>query len=33
MIKKVASFVSPRHKVNLTQPDKVILVEIFQVSR
>lgn len=25
--------ISPRHKVNLSKPDKVILVEIFQVSR
>lgn len=32
VIKKVASLVSPKHKVNLTNPDKVILVEIFQVS-
>ena len=32
MIKKVAGLVSPKHKVNLTKPDKVILVEIYQVS-
>ncbi|KAK9772733.1 putative THUMP domain-containing protein [Seiridium cardinale] len=30
VIKQVASLVGPRHKVNLTTPDKVILVEIFQ---
>lgn len=33
VIKKVASLVSPKHKVNLSSPDKVILVEIFQVSK
>lgn len=32
VIKKIAGFVSPKHKVNLTSPDKVIMVEIFQVS-
>lgn len=32
MIKKIADLVSPKHKVNLTSPDKVVLVEIFQVS-
>ena len=32
VIKKVASLVNPKHKVNLSNPDKVILVEIFQVS-
>ncbi|KAL2203638.1 hypothetical protein CC79DRAFT_1248025, partial [Sarocladium strictum] len=30
LIKKVAGYVDERHKVNLTQPDKVILVEVFQ---
>ncbi|KAH6982802.1 hypothetical protein BKA56DRAFT_331591 [Ilyonectria sp. MPI-CAGE-AT-0026] len=30
IIKKVAGLVSPKHKVNLGNPDKVILVEIFQ---
>ncbi|KAF5022769.1 hypothetical protein F66182_5184 [Fusarium sp. NRRL 66182] len=30
VIKKIADMVSPRHKVNLTSPDKVVLVEIFQ---
>lgn len=28
----IADLVSPKHKVNLTNPDKVVLVEIFQVS-
>ena len=32
IIKQVAGLVGPRHKVNLTSPDKVILIEIFQVS-
>ena len=32
VIKKIAGIVEPRHKVNLTSPDKVILVEVFQVS-
>ncbi|EWZ92731.1 hypothetical protein FOWG_05768 [Fusarium oxysporum f. sp. lycopersici MN25] len=32
VIKKIADLVSPKHKVNLTSPDKVVLVEIFQVS-
>jgi tRNA(Ser,Leu) C12 N-acetylase TAN1 len=31
LIKKVASLVDERHKVNLSKPDKVILVEVFQV--
>ncbi len=31
VIKKVASLIAPRHKVNLTTPDKVILIDIFQV--
>ncbi|KAM0551960.1 hypothetical protein ACHAPJ_008068 [Fusarium lateritium] len=30
VIKKIADLVSPKHKVNLTSPDKVVLVEIFQ---
>ncbi|CAM1503696.1 Fc.00g012870.m01.CDS01 [Cosmosporella sp. VM-42] len=30
LIKKVAGLISPKHKVNLTKPDKVILVEIYQ---
>ncbi|KAH7029388.1 thump domain-containing protein [Microdochium trichocladiopsis] len=30
VIKKVASLIPPRHKVNLTTPDKVILVDIYQ---
>ncbi|XXH01127.1 N-alpha-acetyltransferase 30 [Hypoxylon texense] len=30
VIKKVASLIAPRHKVNLTSPDKVILIDIFQ---
>lgn len=32
VIKKIADLVSPKHKVNLSNPDKVVLVEIFQVS-
>jgi len=32
VIKLIASLVGPRHKVDLTNPDKFILVEIFQVS-
>jgi hypothetical protein len=32
VIKKIAGLVSPKHKVNLGSPDKVVLVEIFQVS-
>lgn len=32
IIKQVAGLVGPRHKVNLTSPDKVIIIEIFQVS-
>ncbi|KAM5352120.1 hypothetical protein ACJ41O_004843 [Fusarium nematophilum] len=32
VIKKIADLVSPKHKVNLTSPDKVVLVEIYQVS-
>jgi hypothetical protein len=31
LIKKVAGLVDERHKVNLSKPDKVILVEVFQV--
>ncbi|KAH7154833.1 hypothetical protein B0J13DRAFT_618331 [Dactylonectria estremocensis] len=30
IIRKIAGLVSPKHKVNLGNPDKVILVEIFQ---
>ncbi|KAI1759256.1 hypothetical protein GGR53DRAFT_514177 [Hypoxylon sp. FL1150] len=30
VIKKVAALIAPRHKVNLTSPDKVILIDIFQ---
>ncbi|CEI40173.1 hypothetical protein FVEN_g1343 [Fusarium venenatum] len=30
VIKKIADLVSPKHKVNLNNPDKVVLVEIFQ---
>ncbi|KAI0157058.1 hypothetical protein GGR52DRAFT_577060 [Hypoxylon sp. FL1284] len=30
VIKKVASLIAPRHKVNLTSPDKVVLIDIFQ---
>lgn len=33
VIKMIASMVKPEHKVNLRTPDKVILVEIFQVCR
>jgi tRNA acetyltransferase TAN1 len=33
VIKMIASLVKPQHKVNLSNPDKVVLVEIFQVSR
>lgn len=32
MIKLVASLVASNHKVDLTKPDKVIVVEIYQVS-
>lgn len=32
MIKLVASLVASTHKVDLTKPDKVIIVEIYQVS-
>jgi tRNA acetyltransferase TAN1 len=31
VIKKIAEMIDPKHKVNLTNPDKVILVEVFQV--
>ncbi|KAI5466509.1 hypothetical protein BGZ63DRAFT_133229 [Mariannaea sp. PMI_226] len=31
VIKKIAGLVSPKHKVNLSNPDKVVLVEIFQM--
>ncbi|OLN94354.1 tRNA acetyltransferase TAN1 [Colletotrichum chlorophyti] len=30
LIKQIASVVNPRHKVNLTNPDKVVLVDVFQ---
>ncbi|KAG4219878.1 hypothetical protein PC116_g31643, partial [Phytophthora cactorum] len=30
VIKKVASLIASRHKVNLTSPDKVILIDIYQ---
>jgi len=30
VIKKIASLIDDRHKVNLTKPDKVILVDIYQ---
>ncbi|KAI8962365.1 hypothetical protein F5Y11DRAFT_323245 [Daldinia sp. FL1419] len=30
VIKKVASLIGPRHKVNLSSPDKVILIDIYQ---
>ncbi|ETS85500.1 hypothetical protein PFICI_03525 [Pestalotiopsis fici W106-1] len=30
VIKQIAGLIGPRHKVNLTAPDKVILVEVFQ---
>lgn len=33
VIKQVAALIGPRHKVNLTTPDKVILIEVFQVRR
>ncbi|KAF4345780.1 dihydropteroate synthase [Fusarium beomiforme] len=32
VIKKIADLVSPKHKVNLASPDKVVLVEIFQLT-
>lgn len=32
VIKKVASLIDTRHSVNLNKPDKVVLIEIFQVS-
>ncbi|KAF5677245.1 dihydropteroate synthase [Fusarium heterosporum] len=32
VIKKIADLVKPKHKVNLTNPDKVVLVEIFQLT-
>ncbi|KAL9572970.1 hypothetical protein ACKAV7_002655 [Fusarium commune] len=32
VIKKIADLVSPKHKVNLTSPDKVVLIEIFQLT-
>lgn len=31
VIKMIAGMIKPEHKVNLKSPDKVILVEIFQV--
>ncbi|OTA95978.1 hypothetical protein M434DRAFT_160456 [Hypoxylon sp. CO27-5] len=30
VIKKVASLIAPRHKVNLSSPDKVVLIDIYQ---
>ncbi|KAI0012386.1 hypothetical protein F4779DRAFT_63454 [Xylariaceae sp. FL0662B] len=30
VIKKVASLIAPRHKVNLSAPDKVILIDVFR---
>ncbi|WQF78372.1 Putative THUMP domain-containing protein [Colletotrichum destructivum] len=30
LIKQIAKTVNPRHKVNLTNPDKVVLVDVFQ---
>lgn len=33
VIKKIAGIVRPEHKVNLTKPDKVVLVEIYQVRQ
>ncbi|KAI0836154.1 hypothetical protein F5Y06DRAFT_274334 [Hypoxylon sp. FL0890] len=30
VIKKVASLIAPRHKVNLSSPDKVILMDVYQ---
>lgn len=30
MIKKIASLIDDRHAVNLTKPNKVILVDIYQ---
>ena len=32
MIKQTAMLVADSHKVDLTNPDKVIIVEVFQVS-
>jgi tRNA(Ser,Leu) C12 N-acetylase TAN1 len=32
VIKQVAAIVGPRYKVNLMAPDKVIIIEIFQVG-
>lgn len=32
MIKGIADLVDPQHKVHLEAPDKVILVEIYQVG-
>jgi tRNA(Ser,Leu) C12 N-acetylase TAN1 len=31
VIQQTASLVGATHKVNLTKPDKVIIVEVFQV--
>lgn len=31
MIKRIAESIDPIHKVNLGSPDKVILVDIYQV--
>ena len=33
VIKKIAGLIDKKHKVNLSKPDKVIHVEIFQVRR
>ncbi|TQN69124.1 TRNA acetyltransferase TAN1, partial [Colletotrichum shisoi] len=30
LIKQIAKTVNPRHKVNLTNPDKIVLVDVFQ---
>lgn len=31
IIQKIAQVVDPKHKVNLSKPDKSVLVEVFQV--
>lgn len=31
VVNKIAALVGPQHKVNLSNPDKVILVEIYTV--
>lgn len=33
VIKRIANMVDPQHKVNLGAPDKVILIDIYQVRR